>query len=472
MDDLPEALLAEIVKWLTSPSDLKSLSLVSKRLYAVEGELRNSMYIGCGVFPVTVALIRLCFRYPNLCKVEFNYSGWTSNHGMQLDKHGLQVFSSCCTSLTDLTLSFCTNVDDSGLRLLACFKKLMSLRLNTLPAITSSGLLQVAIGCKNLSSLHLIGCNKVGGAMWLEYLGRFRPLKELVVNRCEMISQFDLLKFSPGWMKLQKFEFQIKGCPNIFDPRDPSCVEHCQYRFDFSCESLVDLTLARVSTEKEIGLRNLLRKCKALKNLCLYYVLGVQDNDIVTLSNNCSNFTSISLRLTPEFNEGHVFRTSLTDDSLKALALRCSKLQSFELIFWGCDEIWPEIGFTQEGLVMLIQSCRIRNLVLSGAHIFDDEGMKAISSAQFLESLELMDCINVTNSGMRLLAHCPCLINLTLRQCDRFSDAGVTEVARARKLETLVIEGCSWVSPEAVQGAATSVHYTKYYPGLFNLGRA
>jgi F-box/leucine-rich repeat protein 2/20 len=121
---------------------------------------------------------------------------------------------------------------------------------------------------------------------------------------------------------------------------------------------------------------------------------------------------------------------------------------------------------------MLIQSCPIRNLVLSGAHIFDDEGMKAISSAQFLESLELMDCINVTNAGMRLLAHCPCLINLTLRQCDRFSDAGVTEVARALKLETLVIEGCSRVSPEAVQGAATSVHYTKDYPGLFNLGRA
>ena len=160
MDDLPEVLLAEIVKRLTSPSDLKSLSLVSKRLYAVEGELRNSMYIGCGVFPVTVALIRLCFRYPNLCEVEFNYSGWTSNHGMPLNNHGLQVFSSCCSSLTDLTLSFCLDVDDSSLRFLARFKKLMSLRLNTLPTIAPSGLLSVAVGCKNLSALHLIGCMK------------------------------------------------------------------------------------------------------------------------------------------------------------------------------------------------------------------------------------------------------------------------------------------------------------------------
>ena len=96
-------------------------------------------------------------------------------------------------------------------------------------------------------------------------------------------------------MKLPKFEFQIKGLPNIFDPRDPSCMEHCQYIYDFSCESLEDLTLARVSTEKEIGLRCLLRKCKALKNLCLYYVHGVHDNDIVTLSNNCSNLRASAM---------------------------------------------------------------------------------------------------------------------------------------------------------------------------------
>jgi len=146
-------------------------------------------------------------------------------------------------------------------------------------------------------------------------------------------------------------------------------------------------------------------------------------------------------------------------------------LQSFELIFWACDRSWPEIGFTQEGLVMLIQSCPIRDLVLSGAHIFDDEGMKAVSSAQFLESLELMDCVKVTNAGMRLLSRCPCLINLTLRQCDGFTDAGVTEVARARNLESLIVEGCSRVSLNAVQGAAKSVHYKEDYPGLFNLGR-
>jgi F-box and leucine-rich repeat protein 2/20 len=95
-------------------------------------------------------------------------------------------------------------------------------------------------------------------------------------------------------------------------------------------------------------------------------------------SRNCSNLRSISLRLTPQFSEGDVFRTSLTDDSLKALAFGCPMLGSFELIFWACDEYYPEIGFTQEGLVTLIQSCPIRDFVLSGAHVFDYDGMKAL----------------------------------------------------------------------------------------------
>jgi hypothetical protein len=37
MEDLPEAMLAEIVKRVTKTSDLNSISLVSKKLYSVEG---------------------------------------------------------------------------------------------------------------------------------------------------------------------------------------------------------------------------------------------------------------------------------------------------------------------------------------------------------------------------------------------------------------------------------------------------
>ncbi|CAL5048130.1 unnamed protein product [Urochloa decumbens] len=466
MEDLPEALLGEIIKRLPTTSDLNSISLVSKRLYTVEAELKDAIYVGCGVSPVTVALASLCSRFQNLCKVEFNYFGWMPNHGMQLDNQGLHVFSSCCPSLTDLTLSFCSYIDDSGLGFLSCFKQLISLKLKALQEITSAGLLSVAVGCKSLSALCLLSCKNVGSVEWLEYLGKIGSLEELVVEDCKMIRQLDLLAFGRGWMKLQKFGFHNRYLPNKFRFDGPSYMPSRQSRYDFCCDGLKDLTLVRITTEAEIGLCSLLRKCKGLENLSLYYALGVHDNDMITLAQNNRNLRSISLMLTPQHCEGCVFRTPLTDNSLKALALSCPMLQSIELTFFGCVPEYPEIGFTQKGLAMLIQSCPIRDLALGDADIFDDEGMKALSSARFLESLKLVSCIAITDAGMHHLARSPSLINLTLELCDGLTDDGVAEVIRARKLESLTIEKCPRISLQAVQGAAKTVHYTDDCPGF------
>ncbi|KAF8746354.1 hypothetical protein HU200_013370 [Digitaria exilis] len=478
MEDLPEALLGDIIKRLPTTSDLNSLSLVSKRLYTVEAELRDTIYVGCGVCPVTVALVSLCYRFRNLSRVEFNYSDWTTNHGTQLANQGLYVLSSCCPSLTDLTLSFCSHIDDSGLGFLARFKKLMSLRLKALPEITSAGLLSVAVGCKSLSALrlvdvggkgpalHLMNCKNVDSVEWLEYLGKFGSLEELVVENCQRIGQLDLLRFGSGWMKLQKFEFQNWCLPNRFKLDGPSYVADSQSRYDICCDFLKDLTLARITIEEEIGLCCLLRKCKALENLSIYYVHGVHDHDMITLAHNNRNLRSISLMLTPQHCEGYVYRTTLTDDSLNALARWCPMLQSVELTFYGCEPDWPEIGFTQEGLVMLIQSCPIRDLTLGGANIFDDEGMKALSCARFLESLSLLRCIAITDAGLHVLARSPSLISLALELCNGLTDDGVAEFVRAQKLESLTIEKCSRISLKGVQGAAKTVHYTDDCPGF------
>lgn len=162
-------------------------------------------------------------------------------------------------------------------------------------------------------------------------------------------------------------------------------------------------------------------------------------------------------------------RTPLTDDSLNALALRSHMLEAVELMFYGCAPDWPsEIAFTQDGLVTLLQSCPIRHLVLRGANFFDDEGMEALSCAQFLETLELMQCVAVTDVGMRFLAQSPCLKNLTLQMCYEVTDDGVCEVAHARDLESLTVESCNQISVEALHGAAKSVHYKVDCPSYYD----
>ena len=89
-------------------------------------------------------------------------------------------------------------IDDIGLYYLAEIENLRSLRLNHAPAVTSTGILRVAVGCRYLSVLHLVDCTAVDKMKWLEYLGRCGSLRDLVVKDCEGISHYDLLKFGPG----------------------------------------------------------------------------------------------------------------------------------------------------------------------------------------------------------------------------------------------------------------------------------
>lgn len=465
MEDLPEELFTEIIARITQTSDLNSLSLVSRRLYTIEACQRKALHVGCGLCPAREALASLCSRFPNLWKVKIDYSGWASGNGNQLDNKGLLVISSRCPLLTDLTLSFCKCITDLGLGYVADCKKLVSIRLNSAPEITSSGLLAVATGCSNLSILHLENCEKIESVEWLEYLGWNGSLEELVVMNCKGINEHDLLKFGPGWMKLQKFGFDTKkrvvNIPGGYDFHDDLYDAHNPSQYDFCCETLKDLRLARFTTGTEVGLRVLLGKCKALERLCLEYVFGLNDNDITAISQTCRNLKSISLWLKP-LHYDDAYRTGFTDNSLKALSLGCPMLQAIELTFVGCQPGWPsDISFTQEGLLALIQSCPIRVLVLNDANFFDYDGMKALSSASFLERLELTDSDKITDAGLCFIACAPCLTSLTLRRCDNVTDVGLAELARAQKLESLTIECCRSISHQAAQGAARSVRYSK-----------
>ncbi|CAM0943406.1 unnamed protein product [Alopecurus aequalis] len=461
MEGLPEPLLAEIIKRITGATDRSSLSLVSKQLYTIEAEHRYAIRVGSGLNPTIKSLASLFSRFPNLWKVEINYSGWTSCHGDQLDNQGLHALSYHCPSLSNLTLSDCFYIDDFGLGYVSYYKKLRSLRLNCVPQITSIGLYQVAVSCTDLSVLHLVDCMAVDSVEWLKYLGRYASLVELVVKDCEGISQYDLLKFGPGWKNLQKFEFEVNGNYRMSAASDPAYKTGYPYSYDIYCENLKDLRLAHIITDQEIGLRSLLGKCQALETLYLEYVIGLDESEMISLFQSCSNLKTISLRLMPLWF-GTRFRTALTDDSLKALALSCPMLEVVELTFTFCDDDWPtEIGFTQEGIVTLIQSRPIRALVLNGASILRDEGMKGLSSSQFLETLELVDCWSVTDAGMNFIVHAPCLSSLTLRRCENVTGVGMAVlVSSQKKLESLTVIGCCQISQEGVLGAAKKVRYS------------
>jgi hypothetical protein len=139
IDDFPNEVLWAITESLTCTKDRNSLSLVCKRLYEIDRLQRTYLQTGRGLHPVGTSILSLCRRFEQLTTVEITYSGWSSAEGEQIDDDALHTLALECTHLTDLSLSFCGFLRDSGFaRLGNSGSKLKSLRLNFIPGITGA----------------------------------------------------------------------------------------------------------------------------------------------------------------------------------------------------------------------------------------------------------------------------------------------------------------------------------------------
>ncbi|ESQ27098.1 hypothetical protein EUTSA_v10018507mg [Eutrema salsugineum] len=457
MDELPDHLVLDILGKLEKTNDRNSVSLSCRRLYSLDNEQRYSLRIGCGLVPATDALLSLCRRFQNLWKVEIVYSGWMSKLGKQLDDQGLVVLSTSCTSLADLTLSYCTFITDVGIRHLSSCSELSSLELNFAPRITGCGVLSLAVGCRKLRRLHLIRCLNVASVEWLEYFGKLEILEELCIKNCRAIGEGDLTKLGNSWRKLRILEFEVDASYRYNNKvNDQLAVEHHMV----PCDSLVELSLGNCIIAPGRGLACVLNKCKNLEKLHLDMCVGVSDSDIITLVQKAKHLRSISLRVPSDFTLPllNSITPRLTDESLIAIAQHCSKLESFKVSF--SDGEFPSLSsFTLQGIIALIQKCPIRELSLDHVCSFSDMGMEALCSAQNLEILELVQCQEVSDEGLILASQFPCLAVLKLSKCLGVTDDGLRPLVGSQKLDLLVVEDCPQVSRRGVHGAATSVSF-------------
>ncbi|XP_010532102.1 PREDICTED: F-box/LRR-repeat protein 14 isoform X2 [Tarenaya hassleriana] len=468
MDELPDHLVWDILRKLQKTRDRNSASLSCKRLCSLDNEQRHSLRIGCGLVPAKEALASLCTRFPNLSRVEIIYSGWMSKLGKQLDDNGLLVLTANCHSLTELTLSYCTFITDVGLRYLSSCSKLSSMRLNFTPRITGCGILSLAIGCKKLTSLHLIRCLNVTSVEWLEYLGKLENLEELCIKNCRAIGEGDLMKLGRSWRKIRSLQFEVDANYRYMKVYDRLSVDKWQKQL-VPCENLVELSLANCIINPGRGLACILSRCKNLEKLHLDMCVGVRDSDIVGLVQRAKHhLRSISLRVPSDFTLPLLNNITLrlTDESLRAIAQNSSKLESFKISF-SDGELPSLFSFTLDGIITLIQSCPIRELTLDHVCSFSDTGMEALCSAQNLEMLELVQCQEVGDEGLILVSQFPRLTGLKLVKCLGISDEGLRPLVGSHKLDLIVVEDCPQVSERGVHGAARSVSFRQDLSWMF-----
>lgn len=465
---LPDQLLWEVLDRITKTSDRNSVSLACKRLYEVDREQREYLRVGCGLHPANEALLSLCNRFHNLKKVEIVYSGWMSRLGKQLDNDGVRVISEYCRSIVDLTLSYCIYITDVGLGHLASCSTLTALKLNFTPGITGCGLLSVAVGCKNLSTLHLCRCLNVKSVEWLEYLGKLETLEDLSIINCRGIGEADLIKLGPGWRSLTRLQFEVDANYRYMKVHNQFAMD--RWKKCVPCDSLEEISLVNCLISPERGLSCVFGKCKALKKLYLDMCIGIRDCDIVRLAESSNDLKYISLRVPSVYSlpVPRLINDSLilTDESLKAVALNCPTLESVKISF--SDGEFPCFSsFTLSGIVSLVQMCPVRTLSLDHVYPFNDIGMEALCSAVYLETLELVKCQEITDDGLQSIAHFPRLSVLRLSKCLGVTDEGLKSLVGLDKLEILTVEDCPQLSERGIQGAAKIVSFKQDLSWMF-----
>ncbi|KAL9670123.1 hypothetical protein QQ045_007674 [Rhodiola kirilowii] len=471
MDGLPDQIIFDIFTRLQSNSEKNALSLSCKRFLKLRNEETTFLKIGCGLKPVNQALTSLCHRFQNLEALEISYSGWMSNLGKQMDDEGLLILSSNCPSLQKLTLSYCTFITDAGLTNLASCSKLSDFKLNFAPRITSCGIQTIVISCKRLSSLHLNRCVYVANDEWLEYLGKLDQLEDLSIRNCRCIRESDLIRLGTCLSKLKRMQFEVDANNRCTTFHGSSIFSDLLLKKDISCDNLLELSLVNCRMSPGIEQSYALPVCPKLEKIHLDMCMGVKDSDIVSMAHSSKNLLSLSLRVPKTFDMFSVIpfgnHLRLTDAALLAVAQNCSRLESVRIscVEGAEGELPLPMLFSTNGILALMRNCPIRELSLD---YFNDSGMEGLcSSAEYLESLELFRCQDISDDGIQFLAKFPRLRAVRLTNCMGITDEGMKPLVESHKLALLVVEDCPLVSEEGIQGAAKTVTFRQDLSWLY-----
>ncbi|XP_047313014.1 F-box/LRR-repeat protein 14-like [Impatiens glandulifera] len=449
VDKLPNHIIWDIMSRLEMTNDRNAASLTCKLLYQIDKKQRKFLKIGTGLNPANEALVLLCNRFKNLQNIEISYDGWSPALGKMLDDDGILLLSKHCPNLNELSLSHCCSLSDYSLMSTVSFSNLSSLKLSFMPGITATGLMYLFARNKNLRLLHIIQCGNVTS---LAFLANHQVLEELWIKNCVGVHEYELFSMGQIWRNLRLLWFE--AVRNIRDDESMiGLIEDGYLQQDLICfDSLEQLYLKNcVFNSGREGMACLLERSRKLKFVDLDMCFGVSDFNLHQLSLQSSDLRAFRIKTRSDI--------IIPYSSLKDIATNCSKLEWVSL---SSDSEMPCFSpYKYDGIMSLIEKCPLSYLSLDLTYPFNDVGMKALSSAQFLETLEIMRCQQITDEGMKVLSGLPNLRYLFIVKCLGITDNAFKPLFESYKLDELGVFDCPNISPQGVcgRGIASCVRY-------------
>ncbi len=217
-----------------------------------------------------------CLGEDRLVSLALDYfMGKPLSCGKGLTNVELGMLANCCPQLTNISLSGCYRITDSGLDTLArgC-PQLSSLDLAQCKQITNIGLDALVRGCPKLSSLDLSQCKQITGSGITALLKGCPNLANLNLWGCDQIKDNELITLAQSRPNLSSLDLSwctqitdiglralAEGCPNLSSLNLSHCAKITHgalHALAQGCPHLSSLDLSLCSRITDIGLSALL----------------------------------------------------------------------------------------------------------------------------------------------------------------------------------------------------------------------
>ncbi|PQQ12320.1 F-box/LRR-repeat protein 3 [Prunus yedoensis var. nudiflora] len=467
---LSEEIIFIILDFLNqNPIDKKAFSLACKSFYAIEAKHRKKLK------PLRSEHIpKVLNRYPHVSHIDLTL----------------------CPRITDTSLTTISN---------ACMSSLRSIDLSGSNCFSGTGLLSLAVNCKNLVEINLSNATELRDSA-VAALAEAKNLEKLWLGRCKQITDMGVGCIAVGCRKLRLIS--LKWCPGVGDlgvgllavkckdirsldlsylPITDKCLPSI-----FKLQYLEDLVLEGCFGIDDDSLSGLKHGCKSLKKLDISSCQNITHIGLSSLTsgsgsgrlsraNHIVTWLSVTLALADSLKKLPMLQSIKLDDcpvtyaGLKAIGNWCASLR--ELSLSKCAEVTDESlsslltkhkdlrklditccrKITYASIDHITNSCTaLTSLRMESCTLVPREAFVLIGQrCQFLEEIDITDN-EVDDEGLKSICRCSNLSSLKLGICLNITDEGVANIGMCcSKLVELDLYRCTGISDSGISAVAS-----------------
>ncbi|XP_015135941.2 F-box/LRR-repeat protein 17 isoform X4 [Gallus gallus] len=261
----------------------------------------------------------VCKYWRDLC-LDFQF--WKQldlSSRQQVTDELLEKIASRSQNITEINISDCRNVSDTGVCILACkCPGLLRYTAYRCKQLSDASIMAVASQCPLLQKVHVGNQDRLTDEGLKQLGSKCKELKDIHFGQCYKISDEGMIIIAKGCLKLQRIYMQENKL--VTDQSVKAFAEHCpelQYVGFMGCS---------VTSKGVIHLTNL----RNLSSLDLRHITELDNETVMEIVKRCKNLNSLNLCLNWIINDRCVEVIAKEGRNLKELYLVSCKITDYE----------------------------------------------------------------------------------------------------------------------------------------------